>query len=424
MLSLKWIRDYYDQVEENLSRRRMQLDIQPLLELDTNRRAQLQRLQSLQEERNTLAKQIPESKKQGGDVAALVDRANSLKVLISKEEEIGKDLERQIHDILCSIPNIVASELPDGKSEEDNTCARSWGEPPVFDFKPLTHEVLGTQLGLLKAELGAQMSGSRFVVLLGKLAKLERALGQFMLDLHTQSYGYQEVSPPLMVRPEAAFNVGQLPKFEEDLFKTTSGHYLISTAEVPLTNLVAGQILSESNLPLRYAALTPCFRSEAGAAGKDTKGMIRLHQFYKVELVSVTTPQQGKDEHERMLCAAEEVLKRLNLPYRVMLLCSGDVGFSSHKTYDIEVWLPGQNAYREISSCSYFTDYQARRLNTRYRSEHDGLELVHTLNGSGLAVGRTLVAVLENYQCADGSIKIPEALVQYTGFHTIEGVIA
>ena len=423
MLSIKWIRENRPRVEGDLKRRHMQVDVSRLLDLDTQHRGHLQTLQTYQEERNAIAKKIPDLKKQGGNVDVLVERANALKGLIAHEETESNALEQDIHQLLYAIPNVISPDLPEGKDEASNACVRTWGDPKSFDFSPLTHEVLGSKLGLLRADLGAQMSGSRFVVLQGKLAKLERALGQFMLDLHTNTYGYEEVSPPLLVRPEAAFNVGQLPKFEEDLFKTTTGHYLISTAEVPLTNLVANQILTQPQLPLRYTALTPCFRSEAGAAGKDTKGMIRVHQFYKVELVSITTPEEGPTEHERMLGAAEDVLKKLNLPYRVMVLCSGDVGFSSHKTYDIEVWLPGQNAYREISSCSYFTDYQARRLGTRYRPAHkEGLELVHTLNGSGLAVGRTLVAILENYQLLDGTIQIPEALIPYTGFSTIEGI--
>ena len=423
MLSIKWIRENRKQVQENLTRRHMSVDLDLLLTRDSSHRARVQTLQVYQEERNSLAKKIPELKKQGGDTLPLVERANLLKGLIAEEEREIQDLEGQIAQLLYALPNMIAADLPEGKSDGDNQCLRSWGTPRSFDFTPLTHEVLGTNSGLMRGDLGAQMSGSRFVVLQGKLAKLERALGQFMIELHTQEYGYLEVSPPLMVRGEAAFNVGQLPKFEEDLFKTTSGHYLISTAEVPLTNLVAGQILQESQLPLRYTALTPCFRSEAGAAGKDTKGMIRLHQFYKVELVSITTPAQALSEHERMLGAAEEVLRRLELPYKIMLLCAGDVGFSSHKTYDIEVWMPGQNLYREISSCSYFTDYQARRLNARYRTAQ-GLELAHTLNGSGLAVGRALVALLENYQQKDGSIKIPEVLIPYTGFDYIEGPAA
>jgi seryl-tRNA synthetase len=425
MLSLKWIRENTDALMDTLKRRGMDWDVSHLLQLDVDHRALLSQVQALQEERNTIAKTIPDLKKQGQDAADLVTRGNAIKIelseLESKETEMRESIDSQLH----VLPNILAEDVPFGTHEEDNECIKTVGERRVFDFDPLTHELLGAKLGLMPLELATQMSGSRFVVLQGQLAKLERALGQFMLDTHTGKYGYEEVSPPLLVRKEAVFGVGQLPKFEEDLFKTTSGHYLISTAEVSLTNLVADQILSESELPKRFTALTPCFRSEAGAAGKDTKGMFRVHQFYKVELVSITEPSQASSEHERMLTAAEYILQQLGLPYRVMKLCSQDIGFCSHKTYDLEVWLPGQKAYREISSCSYFADYQARRMNARFRQNLEGgknqIKLVHTLNGSGVAVGRALIAIMENYQQADGSIHIPEVLVPYTGFRVING---
>jgi len=306
--------------------------------------------------------------------------------------------------------------VPVGSSEDDNVELRTWGEKRAFDFAPKDHVDLGEGLGLMDFEAAARMSGARFVVLKGALARLERALGQFMLDMQTADNGYTEVSPPLLVRDDAAFGVGQLPKFADDLFRTTSDLWLISTSEVPLTNLVREQIVDENALPMRVTALTPCFRSEAGAAGKDTRGMIRQHQFHKVEIVSVVTPEAAAVEHERLTACAEEILKRLELPYRVVVLCTGDLGFSNAKTFDIEVWLPGQDRYREISSCSHYTDFQARRMNARYRPEGEkGTRFVHTLNGSGLAVGRALVAVLENYQQADGSVVVPDVLRPYMG---------
>jgi seryl-tRNA synthetase len=293
---------------------------------------------------------------------------------------------------------------------------RRWGEPGKFDFQPKEHADLGEALKLMDFERAAKISGARFTVLSGQLARLHRALGQFMLDLHTGERGYTEVDPPILVRDNAAYGTGNLPKFADDLFHTTSDYWLIPTAEVALTNLVADEIVEEPTLPRRYTALTACFRAEAGAAGRDTRGMLRQHQFYKVELVSITQPDQSNDEHERMVGAAEEVLKRLKIPYRTMLLCTGDMGFASRKTYDIEVWLPGQNAYREISSCSNCGDFQARRMNARFRKPGEkGTQFVHTLNGSGLAVGRTLIAVMENYQQKDGSIRVPDALKPYMG---------
>jgi seryl-tRNA synthetase len=313
--------------------------------------------------------------------------------------------------------------VPDGADETGNVELRRHGAPPRFDFAPKDHVALGESLGMMDFAAAGKISGARFVVLSRQLARLDRAIGQFMLDLHTEEFGYTEIVPPLLVRDDAAFGTGQLPKFADDLFRTTTGLWLIPTAEVPMTNIVAGEILDEAALPRRFTGLTPCFRSEAGAAGRDTRGMIRQHQFNKVELVSIAHPDHAEAEHERMTACAEEVLKRLGLAYRVMALCSGDMGFSARKTYDIEVWLPGQNAYREISSCSNCGDFQARRMKARFRpKEGKGTNFVHTLNGSGLAVGRTLVAILENYQRADGTITVPEALRPYLrGLEVIGG---
>jgi seryl-tRNA synthetase len=356
----------------------------------------------------------------------LSKRSEELKSIIPALEEKESALKKQLEEILSTLPNRVLDETPVGKDEADNVVLRTIGEPKTFGFKALQHFELGETLGQMDFERAVKLSGSRFVVLKRDLARLERALAHFMLDLHTTEFGYTEVSVPLMAHDQTLYGTGLLPKFKDDLFQTTRGDWLIPTAEVVLTNLVAGEILKEEDLPLRFVAYTPCFRSEAGAAGRDTRGMIRLHQFNKVELVSITTPQASKAEHERMTSCAEEVLKRLGLSYRVLDLCTGDIGFQSARTYDLEVWLPGQEAYREISSCSNCFDFQGIRMQTRYRATSDSatksaLTPVHTLNGSGLAVGRTLVAVLENYQQQDGSIAIPEVLRPYmNGQKTIE----
>jgi seryl-tRNA synthetase len=321
-----------------------------------------------------------------------------------------------VETALAGIPNIPADDVPDGADTEANREIRRHGTPPSFAFKPRDHGEIGEGLGLMDFGRAGKLSGARFVVLRGQLARLERAIGQFMIDTHTREFGYTEVSPPILVRDEAVYGTGSLPKFADDLFRTTTGLWLIPTAEVPLTNLVADEIVEEAQLPMRFTAWTPCFRSEAGAAGKDTRGMIRQHQFYKVELVSIAHPDRSGEEHERMTTCAEAILQRLGLAYRVMLLCTGDMGFASRKTYDIEVWLPGQNAYREISSCSNCGDFQARRMKGRFRpKEGKGTRFVHTLNGSGLAVGRTLIAVLENYQQGNGTVAVPEALRPYMG---------
>ena len=336
--------------------------------------------------------------------------------LEAKAAAKAAELRKYIDELLASLPNLPASDVPDGPDESANRELRRVGEPPRFNFAPRAHEAIGERLGLMDFARAARLSGSRFVVLKGALARLERAIAQFMLDLHTQEFGYTEVAPPLLVREETAYGTGNLPKAAEDMFQTREGLWLIPTAEMPLTNLVAGEILDEGVLPLRFTAWTPCFRSEAGAAGRDTRGMIRMHQFNKVELVSVTRPEDSEAEHERMTGCAEAVLQRLGLAYRVVLLSTGDMGFAARKTYDIEVWLPSQDTYREISSCSNCGPFQATRMRARYRpAGGKGTQPVHTLNGSGLAVGRTLIAILENYQQDDGSVAIPELLRPYMG---------
>jgi seryl-tRNA synthetase len=336
-----------------------------------------------------------------------------LKKTLEEQGAIERELEAQLKSVVETLPNIPAPDVPPGKDEHDNVEVRRWGEPFAIRT-PKDHQTLGEGLGLMDFEAAARMSGSRFVVLKGQLARLERAIGQFMLDLQTAEHGYTEVAPPLLVNDAAAYGTDKLPKFAGDLFQTTDGRWLIPTAEVPLTSLVMGQIVAEEELPLRFTALTPCFRSEAGASGKDTRGMIRQHQFNKVELVSITAPEQSMDEHERMVGCAEAVLKRLELPFRTMLLSTGDMGFGARKTYDLEVWIPSEDRYREISSCSNCGDFQARRMNARAKKAGEkGTRFVHSLNGSGLAVGRTLVAIMENYQDEGGRIAIPQALHKY-----------
>ena len=366
--------------------------------------------------RNETSKEIGRAKAKGEDVGEILAEVARLKDEIRVAEEAERAAADALSRALAAEPNLPAAEVPAGEDESANVEIRRVGAPRRFDFEVRDHVDIGERLGLMDFASAARMSGARFVILKGALARLERALAAFMLDLHTSAFGYTEIDPPLLVRDQAAFGTGNLPKFADDLFHTTDGFWLIPTAEMVLTNLVAGEIVDEARLPLRVTAYTPCFRSEAGAAGKDTRGMIRQHQFTKVEMVSITHPDRSNDEHERMTACAEEVLKRLDLPYRVMLLCAGDMGFSARKTYDIEVWLPGQDCYREISSCSNCGDFQARRMKARFRRAGErGTRFVHTLNGSGLAVGRTLVAVLENYQEADGSVIVPEALRPYLG---------
>jgi len=423
VLDINWIRQNPQILDENLIKRGASPCSQSILSLDQQWRDQETELQTLQNERNQIAKSIGERKRHGQNADDLLKAAQKIKDKIPHVEKNVRSLEEQKKEMLARLPNLLLADVPVGKDEEDNLCVRSYGTPRNFTFTPKPHYELGENLGLMSFERATKISGSRFVVLRGALAKLERALGRFMLDIHTQQYGYEEFSPPLLVRDEALFGTGQLPKFKDDQFTTTSDNLsLIPTAEVPLTNLVRDEILDENVLPLRFTAETYCFRSEAGAAGRDTRGMIRQHQFRKVELVSITTPDQSIAEFERMTGVAESILQRLDLPYRVMNLCSGDVGFSSAKTYDLDVWLPSESAYREISSCSIFMDFQARRMRARYRCEEDNRpQFVHTLNGSGLAIGRTLVALLENYQQDDGAIHIPKVLVPYMdGLDVIE----
>ena len=387
----------------------------PVLALDERRRAVQTELQRLQSRRNDASKEIGVTKKQGRDAQPLIDEVARLKDIMGGLEDEERRLAEALNGMLAELPNRPADDVPDGLDESANVELRRHGEP-VQPADPWEHFDLGERLGQMDFAAAAKLSGARFVVLRGPLARLERALGQFMLDLHTTEHGYVEVQPPALVRDGAVFGTGQLPKFAEDLFRTTTGHWLIPTAEVPLTNLVAGDIMPVEALPLRYTALTPCFRAEAGAAGRDVRGMIRQHQFNKVELVSITESDQSAAEHERMTECAETVLKRLGLAYRVVSLCTGDLGFAAGKTYDIEVWLPGQGMYREISSCSNCGEFQARRMNARCRSKGEkATRFVHTLNGSGVAVGRTLIAVLETYQQPDGSIVVPEVLRPYMG---------
>jgi len=418
MHDIKLVRDDPQGFDAALAKRGLEPISPRLLGLDEERRRNIAELQAWQARRNAASKAVGQAKaaKDEAKAQALIEEVGRLKAAIQAGEERARALDAEIHDALASIPNLPADDVPVGPDEHANEEVARWGQIRNFAHEPRQHFEIGEALGLMDFETAAKLSGARFVVLKGALARLERALGSFMLDLHTAEHGYAEISPPLLVRDDAMFGTAQLPKFAEDQFQTTGGYWLVPTAEVPLTNLARESALDEAVLPLRYAAWTPCFRAEAGAAGRDTRGMIRQHQFSKVELVSITTPEQSAEEHERMRACAEEVLRRLELPYRVMLLSSGDMGFAARKTYDLEVWLPGQGAYREISSCSVCGDFQARRMNARYRpGGGGGLRHVHTLNGSGVAVGRALVAILENYQEADGSVTIPRALLPYMG---------
>ncbi|MCU0837975.1 MAG: serine--tRNA ligase [Rhodospirillales bacterium] len=416
MLDIKWIRDHAEAFDVAMARRGLVDQARALIALDQQRRDAVAAAQAIQAERNAAAKAIGAAKARGEDAAPLIEAVARSKQQQGEAEERARAAEAELEAALALVPNLPAADVPDGADETANVEVRRWGEPRAFAFAPREHDGLGEALGLMDFTAAGRLAGARFVVLKGAFARLERALAAFMLDLHTSEFGYTEVNPPALVRDEAMFGTGQLPKFAEELFRTTDGRWLIPTAEVPLTNLAAGQILDAATLPLRFTAMTWCFRAEAGAAGKDTRGMIRQHQFSKVELVSITTPEASPAEHERMTGCAETVLQRLGLPYRVIVLCTGDMGFAARKTYDIEVWLPGQGRYREISSCSDCGDFQARRMDARYRvAGEKGTRHVHTLNGSGLAVGRTLIAVLENYQQDDGSIVVPDPLVPYMG---------
>jgi seryl-tRNA synthetase len=460
MHDIRFIRDNPDAFDAGLARRGLPGEAKRLIALDEERRAAIQILEAAQARRNAASKEIGEAKKAKDETkaASLMAEVAELKDLIPTMEGEERSRSADLHKALAEIPNLPLDEVPDGKSADDNVEHHRFGARRAYAFAPRQHFDLGETLGQMDFETAAKLSGARFVVLKKGLARLERALGQFMLDVHTsEPHNYTEISPPLLVRDEVMFGTGQLPKFRDDQFisaqmdwrtkrleeilkpldreieehrttpketvdrlikdaETVEEFWLIPTAEVPLTNLVRESIVDEAELPMRLTACTPCFRAEAGAAGKDTRGMIRQHQFTKVELVSITTPDQSKDEHERMLSCAEEILRRLDLHYRVMTLCTGDMGFASQKTYDIEVWLPGQNMYREISSCSICGEFQARRMNARYRTkEGRSVRHVHTLNGSGVAVGRALIAVMETYQQADGSIAVPDALQPYMG---------
>ncbi|KUR78694.1 serine--tRNA ligase [Novosphingobium sp. Fuku2-ISO-50] len=417
MHDIRLIRENPAAFDAGLARRGAPPAAAAILALDSARRELVTRMQEAQARRNEASKAIGAAMGKGDRETAekLKAEVAALKDELPAQEDDERRLTAELNAALAALPNLPAAEVPEGADEADNVEVMRWGTPRDFDFTPREHADIGPALGL-DFETGALLSGARFTFLRGQMARLHRALAQFMLDLQTGTHGYTECITPLMVRDEAAFGTGQLPKFAEDLFRTTDGRWLIPTAEVSLTNSVREQILADATLPQRLTALTPCFRSEAGAAGRDTRGFIRQHQFEKVELVSITRPEDSEAEHERMTACAEAVLKALNLPYRKVLLCTGDMGFTARKTYDLEVWLPGQGAYREISSCSNCGDFQARRMNTRFRPEGGKTnEFVHTLNGSGLAVGRTLVAVLENYQQADGSVEVPAALAPYTG---------
>ncbi len=409
---------------EALAVRGYTLDVARYEALEERRKDTQARLQELQGERNRSAKSIGQAKARGEDIQPLLDEVGRLGEELDKLEAAFRDIRDEQQAWLLEMPNLPAEDVPAGAGEDENLEVRRWGEPPTFDFEPRDHVELGDRLGLMDAEAAAKLAGARFTVLRGPLARLHRALAQFMLDVQTQEHGYQEVYLPYMVNGDAMRGTGQLPKFGDDAFATTDEppRYLVPTAEVPMTNLVAGDIVDADELPLMFTAQTPCFRREAGSHGKDTRGMIRQHQFEKVELVQITRPDDSMDALERLTGHAETILRKLGLAYRKIVLCTGDMGFSAQKTYDLEVWLPGQAAFREISSCSNCGDFQARRMQARWRNPDTGKpELVHTLNGSGLAVGRTLIAVMENYQQRDGSIRVPDALQPYLGGDTVIG---
>jgi len=419
----KWIRENPESFDAGLAKRGLEPHAAEIIALDDARRDIVTRLQEAQTRRNAASKEIGKAKGSGDEARAqeLMDEVAHLKTALHEGEEELRQAEAQLNEALAPLPNIPLEDVPVGEDEDDNVLVREWGEKPAFDFTPKEHFDIGEALDQMDFETAAKLSGSRFAVLRRDLARMERALAAFMLDLHTEEFGYTEVLPPSLVRDDAMFGTGQLPKFADDLFHTEDGYWLIPTAEVSLTNLVREQILAADDLPMRFTAWTPCFRAEAGAAGKDTRGLIRQHQFSKVELVSIAAPEQSLEELERMTACAEDVLKRLDLPYRILTLCTGDMGFAARKTYDIEVWLPGQARYREISSCSVCGEFQARRMNARYRAGDKDLHFVHTLNGSGLAVGRTMVAILENCQESDGSVRVPKALQPYmNGLERIE----
>jgi seryl-tRNA synthetase len=428
MLDLNFVRANLEMVEEKLRARG--IDPSTVLgdfrQLDQDRRTRITQVETLQAQRNKLSQEVGRSRKAGADasqVAAVMDQTRDMKQQMEELERSAAQAEEAMRQLLIAIPNLTQDSVPPGKSEAENVEVMRWGTPPAFDFAPKPHWELGENLGILDLERATKVSGARFAVYWGLGARLERALAGFMLDIHTRDHGYLEVLPPFLVNSASLFGTGQLPKFAEDLFKCEgSDHYLIPTAEVPVTNLYRDEVLAEVELPRSLVAYTPCFRSEAGSYGKDVRGIIRQHQFQKVELVKFTRPDQSNEEHEKLTGHAEAILQRLDLPYRKLLLCAGDTGAASSKTYDLEVWLPGQGLYREISSCSNFEAYQARRANIRYKPQgKNKAELVHTLNGSGLAIGRTWLAILENYQQADGSVRIPKALLPYMGGEEVIG---
>ena len=424
MLDIKWMRENEHAFEKALVRRGESIDKGRLFSLDDERRNLIQSIDDERRLRREFSDRIAEAKAQGNskEIERLSNEVKRIKQALPDLEERERSTSREMQEFLSSIPNIPLDDVPDGKDESDNVEQRLVGDKPEFDFKPLDHTDIGEGLGLMDFSTATKLSGARFVVLRGALARLERALASFMLDIHTQEFGYQEIAPPLLVREDSMYGTAQLPKFADDQFSTQLGLWIIPTAEVSLTNLAREHIFAEKDLPMRFTAATPCFRKEAGAAGRDTRGMIRQHQFSKVELVSVVRPEDSASELERMLSCAEEVLKRLDLHYRVVLLCAGDMGFAAEKTYDIEVWLPGEGNYREISSCSSCGDFQARRMRARYRRNTDKkIAFAHTLNGSGVALGRALLTLLEQKQRADGSVTIPEALRPYmNGMERIE----
>lgn len=422
MLDPQLLRNNLEETAALLKRRGYELDVVNFSTLEEKRKTHQVEAQALQAERNKKSKNIGKAKASGEDIQPLLDEVSSLGAKLEESEKALAVVQEDMNDIMMSLPNIPDASVPDGKSEDDNVEIRKWGEPKQFDFEVKDHVDLGEALGQLDFETGAKIAGSRFAVMNSGIANMHRALTQFMLDLHTTEHGYTETYVPYIVNSDSLRGTGQLPKFEEDLFKLRAEQefYLIPTAEVPVTNIVRDTIIDSDYMPRKYVCHTPCFRSEAGSYGRDTRGMIRQHQFEKVELVQVVTAENSEQAHEELTSHAEAVLQKLNLPYRMVNLCTGDIGFSSHKTYDLEVWLPGQNKYREISSCSNFGDFQARRLKARWRNPETGKpELVHTVNGSGLAVGRTLVAIMENYQDAEGRIHVPEVLQPYMGNRNI-----
>ncbi len=422
MFDIRFIRENAETFDAAMKRRKFDEPQSPaILSLDKDLRSVQTELQTLQQERNEKSKEIGKIKSQGGDAQEVMDRVSAIKDQMGALEDKERDLAEELKTLLSSLPNIMKDDVPDGADEDENIEIRKWfpegGEPRVGKNAAKEHYEIGEALGMMDFETAAKISGSRFVLLSSQLARLDRALGQFMLDTQTDKNGYMECSPPLLVNSKTAYGTNQLPKFEEDLFRTTRGDWLIPTAEVPLTNIVAEEIVDAGSLPRRYTAYTPCFRSEAGSAGRDTRGMLRQHQFYKVEMVSITKPEESDAEHERMLKCAEGILEALEIPYRTVVLCTGDTGFGARKTFDIEAWLPGQDTYREISSCSTCGDFQARRMNARFKVKGEKqTQFVHTLNGSGLAVGRCLIAVMENYYDAtDGGVFVPEVLKPYMG---------